>query len=249
MRKVGLALMMTAVFCMTGCGSTIPDMTEEENAQIVEYAAGLLLKYDENYHGRLVEEPATETIAEENAEVKDETVQPEQSAVEEQPEMEEQSKEETLAENMEEETEAVTYTSVEDFYGISDVHIIYEGYEIKDMYPDAESEDMYFAMSATNGCKLLVLQFDVVNTGTADKNLDMLAANAKFKVSVNGNAPRYALTTMLLNDLASYTGTIPVGASEKLVLVVELPEEDAQLIENLSLVMKKGAEDATLTLK
>lgn len=245
MRKLGLALTMTAALCMTACGSTIPDMTEEENAQVVEYAAGLLLKYDENHHGRLVEE--AEIIVEENSEdAVEEQIQPQEEPVRE------EEQEETMAEtpviDVSEEENKISYNSIEEFYGISDVWMIYEGYEVKDIYPDSETEEMFFAMTATEGRKLLVLEFDVVNVGTVDKNLDMLSVGAKFKVSVNGSAPRYALTTMLMNDLASYTGTIPVGASEKLVLVVELPEEDVQSIEKLSLVMKKGAEDATVML-
>lgn len=245
MRKLGLALTMTAAFCMTACGSTIPDMTEEENAQVVEYAAGLLLKYDENHHGRLVEE--AETIVEENPEdAVEEQIQPQEEPVQE--EEQEETEAETPVIDVSEEENKISYNSIEEFYGISDVWMIYEGYEVKDIYPDSETEEMFFAMTATEGCKLLVLEFDVVNVGTADKNLDMLSVGAKFKVSVNGSSPRYALTTMLMNDLASYTGTIPVGASEKLVLVVELPEEDVQSIEKLSLVMKKGAEDATVML-
>ena len=246
MRKRGLALTMAAAFCMTACGSTIPDMTEEENAQVVEYAAGLLLKYDENHHGRLVEEAEMETVAEENIEdTTEEQTQPEQPKAEE---TKEEVQEETPVVDVSEEESKISYNSIEEFYGINDVWMIYEGYEVKDIYPDNETEEMFFAMTATEGCKLLVLEFDVVNVGTADKNLDMLSVGAKFKVSVNGSSPRYALTTMLMNDLASYTGTIPVGASEKLVLVVELPEEEVQSIEKLSLVVKKGVEDATVIL-
>ena len=35
------------LFVLGGCGAKIPDMTEEERKAISEYAANLLLKYDE----------------------------------------------------------------------------------------------------------------------------------------------------------------------------------------------------------
>ena len=247
MRKLSLVFMMAASLCMTACGSTIPEMTEEQNAQVVEYAAGLLLKYDENYHGRLVEVPEEEPVEE----------QPVEEIVEQQPEIPEET-EETEAqpeEEVREETpvvdiseEAVVYSSIEEFYGIEGISINYTGYELKDIYPDSNEEEMFFAMSATEGCKLVVLGFDVANISGQDQNVDMLSLGSKFKVSVNGGTPRYALTTMLTNDLASYMGTITAGASEHLVLVVELPEEDAQSIQTLSLVMKNVSEDATISL-
>lgn len=244
MKKLGLTLAAAASLCMAACGSTIPDMTEEQNALIVEYAAGLLLKYDENYHGRLVEtpEPSEEEL------VKLEQQEGKTQSEEEESQLQEESAQTTPVVDISEEPEVIEYRSIEEFYGISGVTISYIGYELKDMYPDAGADDLFFAMSASNGSKLVVLNFDVVNVSGQDMNLDMLSLGMKFKVSINGEAPRYALTTMLTNDLASYSGTIAAGASEQLVLVVEVPQEKAQSIQTLSLVMKNVAEDATILL-
>lgn len=237
MKKLGLTLAAAASLCMAACGSAIPDMTEEQNALIVEYAAGLLLKYDENYHGRLVETP-------ESSEEELVKLEPQ----EEESQLQEESAQTTPVVDISEEPEMIEYRSIEEFYGISGVTINYIGYELKDMYPDAGADDLFFAMSASNGSKLVVLNFDVANVSGQDMNLDMLSLGMKFKVSINGEAPRYALTTMLANDLASYSGTIATGASEQLVLVIEVPQEKAQSIQTLSLVMKNVAEDATILL-
>ena len=70
----------------------------------------------------------------------------------------------------------------------------------------------------------------------------------KFKISINGESPKYILTTMLMNDLASFTGTIPAGASENLVLVSEIPEEASGSVQSVALLMKNELEDAQLTL-
>lgn len=234
MRKLGLTLAVAASLCMTACGASIPEMTEEQNALVVEYAAGLLLKYDANYRNRLVDEAEPEE---------------EQPAVpEEQPAEEPQPEEEPEVVDVSEEPEAVVYHSIEEFYGIDGVTVTFMGYELKDMYPDQGAEEMFFAMNASEGCKLVVLHFDVANVSGQDKELDMLSLDTKFKISFNGESPRYALTTMLTNDLASYKGTIAAGGTEQLVLVAELQEDRAQSIQTLSLIMRNAADEATLPL-
>ena len=55
-RRVGIFLCgITAAICMTGCGSIMPDLTEEETEIISEYASGVLLKYDRVYRSRLMD--------------------------------------------------------------------------------------------------------------------------------------------------------------------------------------------------
>ncbi len=233
---------MTAVLPAAACGVTGVELTEEQNSQIVEYAAGLLLKYDANHHGRLVEEkeedeevqqPPAEDLA--PVEEKEEEITPEDV---EEPEM---------TDAVEEQEEEVERT-IEEFYSIEGAVISYTGYEIKDSYPDSGGDDLFFAMNASTGCKLLIINFDVVNTGGGDLSIDMVSKESKFRVSINGAMPKYALTTMLMNDLASYIGTIPSGSSENLVLVCEIPEEEADLVETISLLMRNGSEEGRLTL-
>ena len=239
MRKLGLTLAVAASLCMTACGASIPELTEEQNALVVEYAAGLLLKYDANYENRLVEEsePEEEPPA----------VTEEPPAEEPQP-AEEQETEAPEVVDISEEPEAVVYHSIEEFYGIDGVTVTFMGYELKDMYPDQGEEEMFFAMNASEGCKLVVMHFDVTNVSGQDKALDMLSLNTKFKISFNGESPRYALTTMLTNDLASYNGSIAAGAKEELVLIAELQEDKAQSIQTISLIMRNAADEATLPL-
>ena len=56
MRRVGIFLCgITAAICMTGCGSIMPDLTEEETEIISEYASGVLLKYDRVHRSRLMD--------------------------------------------------------------------------------------------------------------------------------------------------------------------------------------------------
>ncbi len=236
--RLGIIGIMAAALPLSACGVSGPELTEEQNAQIVEYAAGLMLKYDENYHSRLEEEP-DEELSEEPAEPVE---QPKEEEPEEVP-VDAESPEEIVQEQ-----EEVADKSIEEFCGIEGTAISYTGYEVKDTYPEATGDDLFFAMNASDGCKLIVLNFNVQNIGSQDLNLDMLSIGTKFKISLNEASPKYALTTMLENDLASYIGTIPAGSSENLVLICELPEEEAGSIETVRLFMRNGSEEARLTL-
>lgn len=243
MRKfIGAALIMAAVVPMAACGSSMPELTEEQNRLIVEYAAGLLLKYDENHHGRIVDIEETEPVKEQEV--------PEEEPVAEEPE---ETQETEVIENVQTRDEvqvgeAIAEKSIEEFYGVEGVSIAYTGFEVKDTYPDATDDNLFFAMNASAGSKLLVFNFTVTNVSGQDLNLDMAAYNTKFKISINGESPKYILTTMLMNDLASFTGTIPAGASENLVLVSEIPQESSDSVQTVALLMKNELEDAQLTL-
>lgn len=237
--RLGIIGIMAAILPLSACGVSGPELTEEQNAQIVEYAAGLMLKYDENYHSRL-EEETDEEPTEEPAEPVE---QPKEEEQEEAP-VDVESPEEEIVQEQEE----MADKSIEEFCGIEGAAISYTGYEAKDIYPEATGDDLVFAMNASEGCKLIVLNFNVQNIGSQDLNLDMLSIGTKFKISLNEDSPKYALTTMLENDLASYIGTIPAGGSENLVLICELPEEEAGSIETVRLFMRNGSEEARLTL-
>lgn len=248
MRKSVLIFAVAASLCMTACGSTIPDMTEEQEAMVVEYAAGLLLKYDRNYHGRLLGAEELAEAEQKEAEERERMLEEEARKAEEAKKAEEAAEETTEVVDVSEEPETITYHSIEEFYGIDGVAIRYAGYELKDMYPDSGADDMFFAMNASAGSKLVVLHFDVENVSGQDKELDMLSLGTKFKISFSGESPKYALTTMLTNDLASYKGTIAAGGLEQLVLVAELQEDKAQSVQTISLIMRNGTEEATISL-
>lgn len=236
--RLGIICIMSAALPMAACGVTGVELTEEQNSQIVEYAAGLLLKYDANYHGRLVQGADLE---ENQVEEEAPATEPEEPAVE-------NVSEETSVEDVAEEQEVVVERQIEEFYGIDGISISYTGYELKDTYPDASGDDLVFSMNASAGCKLVVLNFNVTNVSGQDINLDMVSIDSKFRISINDASPKYALTTMLMNDLSSYIGTIPAGASENLVLVCEIPEEEAGGIGTIVLLMRNTAEEGQLTL-
>lgn len=235
----GLAVVCSALIA-TGCGNSIPEMTEEQQELVVEYAAGVVLKHDKNYEGKLVEL----TLEEDDAK---ETETPSLPEDEEVSEIVESEAEDVVVIDNTENLEETTYT-IESFLQLDTVRITYMGYEISDFYPNEnESDDLYFIMNATDGNKLLILKFLTENISDMDAELNIAKSNVRFKIDVDG-VTKNALTTMLLNDLAYYNGTLAAGESTELILVCEVSEMQSEEISSLSLIVKSVDNTATISL-
>lgn len=233
---------------LTGCGNTIPEMTSEQQELVVEYTVGTVLKYDRNYENRLVkvsELEADEELLPEEVPDQDQEIQEQGSELQEPPQAA------APEGNVIPETDAeqgANVTSIEEFLQTEQLTFRYAGFEVVDQYPERnEEEELFFAMTATEGQKLLVIRFDVENSSGTDADLDMNGMGVRFRLMVDGEEKR-ALTTMLLNDLSYYSGTIASGETKELVLVCELPEEKAQTVSELKLVMKNVDNTATISL-
>lgn len=240
MRKAGTFLCgIAAALLMTGCGSTMPDLTQEETNLISEYAVGVLLKYDKHYGSRLVDTTGYETA---------EAEEPEELP-EEQPEQEEAPVNDTeVVDVSQDEAETAVPSTIEEYYGLQDFMFQYTGYELDQSYPaDAAEDDVFFAMDATEGTQLLVLKFIATNTGAADQTLNMLERGARFRVSVNGESSQGALATMLLNDMQTYDDVVPAGSGVELVSIVEIPQ--TMSVETIEFILRGGEENATLVLQ
>lgn len=234
---------ITASLLMTGCGA-MPDLTQEETELISEYAVGVLLKYDKSHGSRLVDTSAYDNAEEEPAleELPAEPI-PDEEETEALPDTTE-----IMDVSQDEEGAEPQVSSVEEYYGIPNVAIQYIGYELAASYPSlSEEEDLFFSMDATPGTQLLVLKFSALNTGNEDQPMNMLQYGARFRVSVNGEASKGALATMLLNDMQTYDDVIPVGSSVELVSIVEVPQGIS--IDSIDFILRGKEEKATLRLQ
>lgn len=231
------AMVLLLAGVMAGCGNQIPELSEQEHDLVVEYAAGVVLEHNRGYQSKLVdlslvhelvhEATPEDTPEEENAEISDEG--------------ETGTEDVTVTDN----TQADQNVTMEDFLKLEGVKFTYSGYEIDDIYPE-QGDDLYFIMEATAGNKLLVLKFLAENTSGADVNLDIAKTETRFKIAADG-VVKNALTTMLLNDLAYYQGTIAPGESVELALVCEIPEEQTE-VSTLELTMRSVDDSATISL-
>ena len=236
-------------FGMFGCGS-MPNLSAEDMDLVSEYAAGLLLKYSAASDNRLMDMDEAMALLEE--ETKKQEVTEEEPAEEpvkeaEEPEVnEEPTPNDTPVIDKTEETDETIYP-INDCLGVDLLTVDLSGYELKDSYPDGSGA--FFALDAKAGNKLLVLKCTLTNNTDSDVSVNMLEKDVTCKVSLDGNGYKNILSTMLLDDLSTYMGTLSSGASVDLVLLSEWKEEDLSNITNLSLYAKCGEMSGTYTVE
>lgn len=244
MKKVSVfSGIIAAALLMTGCG-VMPNLTQDETELISEYAVGVLLKYDTAHGRRLVDTSGYELVIEEPEEEEpvEEPIQEEQS----EPEIE--APVEVVDVSQDEEETEPTVSSVEQYYGIPNIMITYQGCEMADSYPPAgEGETLFFSMDATQGKQLLVLKFSAQNLTGEDQTMNMLGYGATFRVSVNGEPSKGALATMLVNDMQTYNSVIPASSSVDLVSIVEVPQGTNPV--TIDFILRGGETDGTLRLQ
>ncbi len=243
-RACKLVCGIMAAVLLTGCGSAVPELTQEEMDLISEYAVGVLLKYDKYHSSRLVDTTVYETAEAVQEEEPEETEEPAQA----EPEEETPADDTQVVDVSQDEEAAVVPATVEEYYGIPDFTFQYTGYELVQNYPpNAEGDDFFFAMDATEGMQLLVLKFTATNTSSSDQVLNMLGYGARFRISVNGESSQGALATMLLNDMQTYDETVPAGSGVELVSIVEVPQSSS--IDTIEFVLRGGEQNAVMRLQ
>ncbi len=242
MKKANVLLgSVAAALLMTGC-ATVPDLTQTETELISEYAVGVLLKYDKGHGRRLVDTTGYDLVEETEEPEPEPPVEetPEEPEVEETPEVVDVSQDEEAAQP--------AASSVEAYYGIPNIMISYTGWEMVDSYPpQAEDETPFFSMDASQGMQLLVLKFNAQNLTGEDQTLNMMGYRATFRISVNGEASKGALATMLVNDMQTFDSVIPAGSSVDMVSIVEVPQGTNP--NTIDFILRGGEQDGTLHLQ
>jgi hypothetical protein len=211
------------------------DLTDEEEALYIEYAANSVLKHDKNYIDRmqtvdLETELVTET--EDTTQTEDQQTGTEVSV----------SGGDGAAE-----TESVTYTSMNDVFSIAGIDIQPAGYEVTGSYP-SDGQEIGMSMVAVKGCKLLIMKFQVTNTGGEDAALDFGSIGASYKGIINENVKTNVQTTALLDALNTYNGVLAAGSSQQMVLVFQINENDANNISSVELNITNGDRQGTIKI-
>ena len=240
MRPFIILLAGTLIVSLSGCGNMIPTLSEEQEALVVEYASTAVLKHDANYQGKLVD---LSTLSNEEETPEEETTQEpvEEADIPKEPEQMQEPQQDVLSA---EQAEAEIQADAEQILGLQDVSLTYSGYEVDEFYPKNGNE-IYFVMNATPGNNLLVVKFTLRNLLNEEQNIQIQPGTVRVKIIMNGEE-KNALTTMLLNDLATYQGTLGPNEETELVVVGEYPVEDLQVIDSLSVKLKNESGEVIL---
>lgn len=237
-KKSIAAFLAAAVMCaaLTGCGeNAIPDMTDEQIKSIGEYVAITMMKHDANHRSRLVDRAQLDKkpyVPSEPAATKEPSGM---GAVDNTPVIDP-----AVIQN--------PYTMEEVLALPEGVTVAYSGHKTCDNYPDVvEIGDL--SLPASKGNKLLALSFMINNITGQEQKVDLLSSGAKFRVTVNGSYSRNALYAAgVLNNMSTYSGTIPANSGTEVVILVEVSEEMASGIESISLNVKNDTKSYTSQL-
>lgn len=229
-------LMCGAMLLFTGCGEEPYDLSKEEQGKIADYAAHVVTKYNGSQkEGLLKIEP--ELL--ENSEEEENSTQTEQQETNDQ---QQEGSKNTSAEADKPKEETVTLAKALQLE--SGLNASFDRYDVTDSYVEAD----YFAMNATSGKTYLVLHINLT-AGEQDVNCDMLAKNLKFRAVINGEKEVGAQTSILLNDLSTYQGTIPQGNTQDCVLLFETETDAVSNIESLGLKVQAGSSSSMVNLQ
>ena len=236
-RTIVTCLCFITALLMTGCGifaSQIPELEESDKDKVVEYASEVLLKYDKNRGDKVGNQPEDFVIQKPEV-IEDVEPTPTPEPLVEIPDNEGELPEDvSVTDNTE--GGVTEYNTIEGAMGVDEsLTFTYEGYEIRDVYPD--SIDSYFALTATSGCKLLVVKLKLTNISGQAINVNVPSEQIRFKIVLNGQT-KNALTTLLLNDLAFYAGDLEPGASDEVVVLGEYKNDEIASVDSLALVVK-----------
>lgn len=240
--------MLIQMVMLTGCGVRTINLSEEQSALVAEYAVSLLLKYDANHQDKLLSE---EELLAEQAERKlyQEEVERMKAAQEEATQKKEQAQKEKQGAVAESTAIAVSEFDIASLLGLEGMSVSYQGHEITESYPMASSGELGFSMDATSGNQLLILHFTIQNNSDAMAQCDMLSIDARYSGIINGEIRKNILTTMLMDDFASYQGDIqPLGSTET-VLIMELTQEEADALSSVQLNIKYNGEVSEIILE
>ena len=227
---------------LTGCGSKLPELSEEENELVAEYAAGIALDNSENYDSGIA---SAEEIEKEQKRIEREekraqaTTQATTSQETEQP----QQTTDTTAQT------EVAYVDLVSFLELSNVAITFQGFEIYDSYPADTDTGNYISITSQGDTELLVCKFSVENLSDAENEINILDKKALFRIGINGGTDISALPTLLPDDMTTLKDIIGSKATIEVVTVSEVTPEESEDIQSLVLNMKYNGNTGSVKLK
>ncbi len=225
------------VLALTGCGSQIPDMTEEQREAISEYAVQLLLKYDTNHSSRLVD---LETLEKEP----ESTKPPKPTAT--QPPVGMDKTEDTPVIDLTDEDDR-PIGNMRDALGLDDnISIEYVACRTEEQYVDEQSQEL--VIEAGEGKVLFVCDLVLVNDGAEKQSVDMLRNNIQYALRLD-DIQLNCMVTMLSNDLTTYLGILDPDQSQKVVILTEVEKEKLEQAEEICLYIQSEMGKGIIPIK
>lgn len=232
-----VCLITILVLMLTGCGSQIPDMTEEQREAISEYAVQLLLKYDTSQTSRLVD---VDTLEQEP-----ETTKPPKPSVTQPPVGMDETEDTPVIDLTGEETGSVG--DIHAALGLhDDISIEYINCRTEQQYVDELSQEL--VIEAKEGKVLFVCDLALVNDGNQKQSVDMLRNNIQYALRLD-DIQLNCMITMLSSDLTTYLGILDPDQSQKVVVLTEVEKEKLEQAEEICLYVQSEMGKGIIPIK
>ena len=208
-RRLLFVCIAACALLLGGCGEALHELTAEEEALIVHYAAYAVAKHNIQQKDGMSNVYIPEET--EDADVPEDT----------------QSSDETPDDGSSEIPEVVNGVKMSDVIGHgTSLAVTYTGYTLSDNYV----EDNVYAIDAAEGKTYYIMHLKLTNITEADVSVENLTKNLSFKLVVGDSTVDSVKNTFAMRDLSSYVDTISAGQSVETVLIFEVSDEVAETI-------------------
>ncbi len=256
---IAVLLLSVCLFC--GCGK-LQNLSEEQEDMVVEYAAGVLLRYSDRYDLRLI---TAEQIAKGESEESAEATATPQVTATPTPEPESisgsggtetgstenagNSDENSLGTDATVSGSAVeeSYVSLNEVYQVKDLDFSYDRYQFCKQYPENPGADMVPAKAGANET-LLVVTFSIRNQSDKKKHIKLGDRDIQYKLNIEGNEFQPDISILDNMGLNYLDATIAAKRTEKAVLIFTLSKEREKASE-MTLTVQDGDDMAAIQLK
>ena len=226
-----LAILLASTVVLGGCGTSLYELTDDEEDLIVSAAAQAVAKHNVfQMEGITDVEPETETQMQENTTEQDT----------------QQVQEETNTNTNTGGTKTDTHTkeiALSDLLG-KNLKVSYKGYSTASSYQEGD----YFSVNAASGKTLIIMNINVKNTGKKNTKIDMLSKDVTFYGCFNGTDRMVEKKILSTKNLSTYQGKIKPGKSIKTVLVFEVSKKQADEISTQDLQVEMDGQMYQVTM-
>ena len=221
-KQVLCGVMLCFCLLLTGCGKLYV-MTEEEEDQVVLYAAKMVSKYNR------AQDTGYSYVSKEN---KDKQQDADTDADGDADEQNTQQSEPQM--------------TLSDAIGIAGVSFSYQGYDISTSY---ETTDVAIP-DAGEGYSYLILHIQVTNTTEQAVLVDLINQPITYKITINDETTVDGLTTLSMADLSTYYNkSLDAQETVNTDLLFQVSTTDLENISSLILQVSKDGQTNTINLQ
>jgi hypothetical protein len=236
-RVITLFLVCSLMLC--GCGTSLYELTEEEETVIVHYAAYVLAKHNVYQKDGMVA-ISEDLLEEDSEEAGTEEALPDETEQETEASEQQSGSGDTAESTAAEPANSISIAEAVGYDGQLD--IAYTGFTVVNNFQEGRA----YSLDAHAGYDFVVAQFTMKNISGEAIDVDVMSRGLTFRMSYEENRWIKEDVTLLLTDLSTYTDSLASDESVDLVLLFEVPEDDVASIGELSFSVDKDGENYSI---